>query len=142
MTTISTDLRQTRESAKRIRYEEALPITATNVQDAIAQGLSLSTTVSITPVNFASSPYAPLSTDSYLLVDTSGGAVTINLPAAAARNALPIVVKDKTGNAVANPNTVTPHGAETIDGLANYLIDGAYGAATFIPQTGGYFVGP
>lgn len=142
MTIIATDMRATIESARRIRYEPTLPFTATNVQDAIAQANSLPSAITATPVTFAQSPYTPATSDQILLVNTSGGAVTINMPLAAARAGLDLTIKDDTGNAAANPISVVASGAETTDGLATYPIDSNYGAATFAPQTGGYYIKP
>lgn len=143
MTQVSTDLRQTRESAKRIRFEPAGAITATNVQDAIQQAGSIAGGVIVpTAVTVAMSPYTVLPSDRVLLVNTSAGAVTINMMTAAARNGLDITVKDDTGNAAANPISVVRNGADTIDGLPTYPMDGNYAAARFIPQAGGYYVGP
>lgn len=142
MTIIATDMRNTIESARRIRYEPTLPFTATNVQNAIEQANALQLPQSLTAVTFAMSPYTPTNADSVLLVNTSGGAVTINLQAAAARAGLDLTIKDDTGNAAANPISVVRNGAETIDGLTTYPIDSNYGAATLSPQVGGYFVKP
>lgn len=142
MTTIVTDLRNTIESARRIRYEPTLPFTATNVQNAIEQANVLPRSITPTPVTSAMSPYAVLSTDQILLVNTSVGAVTINMPLSAARLGLDLIIKDDTGNAAANPISVVASGAETTDGLATYPIDSNYGAATFAPQTGGYYIKP
>lgn len=139
---VETDLRQTRESARRLRFEPIAPFTATDVQAAIQQAHTLPVQVVPTAVNFAMSPYAVLAADTLLLVDTSGGAVTINMMAASARASVPLTVKDDTGNSAANPISVVRAGAETIDGLTTYLIDGAFMAATFIPQAGGYAVAP
>lgn len=143
MTTVTTDLRNTIESARRIRYEPTLPITATNVQDAIDQSIVVPPTIHPKSVTFAMSPYPPTNSDSYLAVDTSGGSVTINLQTGAARLGLPLVIKDVTGNAVANPISVVPSGAETVDGLAPYPLDSAFAAVELYPKTaGGYSVAP
>lgn len=142
MTTIITDLRNTIESARRIRYEPTLPFTATTVQDAIVQANALPVLIIPTPVTVAMSPYTPTTTDQILLVNTSAGPVTINMPLAAARSGLDLTIKDDTGNAAANPISVVASGAETMDGLATYPIDSNYGAATFAPQTGGYYIKP
>lgn len=142
MTTIATDLRQTQESARRIRYEPTLPFTATNVQDAIGQANSLPKVIVNTPINFASSPYQVRTTDVVLLVDTSGGQVVIDMLPAAQRSGIDLTIKDDTGNAAANPISVVLSGAETIDGLSPYPMDTNFLAVTFSPQAGGYFVKP
>lgn len=142
MTQIATDLRNTIEEARRFRYEPTLPITATDMQGAIDQAILTPKTITLTPVTLAMSPYTPAALETYLLVDTSAGAVTINLPAAAARNGLPLTIKDGTGNAAANPISVVPNGAETIDGLAPYPIDSNFAAVQLVPKPGvGYAIG-
>lgn len=72
-----------------------------------------------TSVAFGASPYTVLTTDTVLLVDTTGGNVTIQLPALATLSNRLIFVK-----MIAGTNTVTilPNGAETIDGFASYVI--------------------
>lgn len=139
MTVIATDLRNTRESAKRIRFESVSSVTATNVQDAILQVTTLSPIIIPTAVTFVMSPYTPLTTDQILEVDTSGGAVTIQMPLSVTRT-LDLEVKDITGNAAANPISVQRAGGENIDGLTTYPLDSAYAAAKFGPKTGGYYV--
>ncbi len=141
MAIVQTDLRQTIESARRIRFEPMLPVTAVNVQDAINQVSAIAQSIP-TSINFASSPYQVLLSDRVLLVDTSGGAVTINMMAGSTRNGSDLTIKDDTGHAVANPISVVLNGAETVDGLAPYPIDSNFAAVRFVPQAGGYYVAP
>lgn len=136
---VKTDIRVTREAAKRIRFYPTPSFSATNVQDAIVQSASIPSTISPTPVTVGMSPYVPLSTDQLLLVNTSAGPVTIAMPLSATRG-LDLEIKDDTGNAAANNISVTFSGGQTADGLAPYVIDGSYGAVKLGPQTGGYFV--
>lgn len=151
MPIISTDMRNTMESARRVRFEPTTLLPDTNVQDAIedvetqlqaviTQPKGLTETV----VTFAMSPYAPLITDGVLLVDTTGGAVTIQLPLSATRqNAsgfVPLTVKDDKENAGVNAITVQRAGAELIDGIAAYPIDSKSTAVTFLPLAGGWDV--
>lgn len=143
MSIVGTDLRVTIESARRIRFEPVAPLTATNVQTAIQQARSLPPDIpASTAVTFAMSPYTVLATDTTLLVDTVGGAVTINMMAAAARTNLPLTIKDDTGHAAANAISVVMSGAETADNLAPYPIDSNFAAVQFVPQAGGYYVAP
>lgn len=149
MPIIATDLRNTRESARRIRFEPTALLLDTNVQAAIEDvetqlqvAIVLPPGYNPTVVTFAMSPYTPLLTDTVLLVDTTGGAVVIQMPLAATRvNAsgfVPLTVKDDKENADINAISVARAGAELIDGLTAYPIDSKSTAVTFLPVTGGY----
>lgn len=146
MSIVKTDLRVTRERAAQLRYYPSSGITATNVQDAIDETavLAANPTVppSITPtlVNFAMSPYTILPTDYLLLVDTSGGAITLNAGLAALRSKRDVVVKDDSGNAAANPITINSTLPDTIDGANSYVIDSNRQVYRLTPKTGGYTV--
>ena len=140
MVVIRTDVGDTFESARRIRFEPNLPFTATNVQDAIEQGNSFPKTIDPTPVNAGMSPYTPTGQDTILLVDTTAGPVTINLQPGASRNRLELTVKDAAGHAAANPITLQPNGGETIDNLSPYVIDSNFAGVKLGPQAAGYFV--
>jgi hypothetical protein len=63
--------------------------------------------------------------DYYLNVDTSGGAVAVTLHGSPGAGETAFIL-DKTGNAAANPITITPT-AGNIDGGANVLINTNYG---------------
>lgn len=159
MGVVRTDLRETQEAARRIRFEPTASIPQTNIQQAIEQVqtnavvLAAAATVSgnaaagYTPtvVTFAMSPYAPLATDTVLLVDTTGGAVVISMPLSAtrltAKGYVPLTVKDDVGNSDVAAITVNRAGAELLDGLTSYPIDSKYAAVTFMPKAaGGYDV--
>ena len=142
MTTLRTDLGHLRESARRIRFEIVGGIDHTDVQTALQQIALNPPAIVSTPVNAAASPYAVLSTDTYLYVDTGGGPITINLQAQANRAGVPLVIKDVTGHAVANNILLVANGAETTDSDATYLINADFGGVTLNPLTGGYTVAP
>lgn len=146
---VQTDLR-TRPiaAAQNISYDPTAPLTATNVQNAIEQ-VQAEVAVLGTPgynptvVTFAMSPYTPVITDTVLLVDTTGGAVSIQMPLAAARltaaGYVPLIVKDDKGNSQVNAISVLRAGAELIDGLTTYPIDAPYASVNFQPKaSGGY----
>lgn len=85
-----------------------------------------SQTVHYTNVN--SSPYTVLSTDFYLSVDCSAGAITLNFPNAPDPNRI-WVIKDRTGSAVTHNITITtPGGTVTFDGAATYVMKTNYQA--------------
>jgi hypothetical protein len=142
MPLVSTDLRNTRENASRIRFEPTVGIVDTNVQDAIERVATSPQAIVSTAVDFASSPYTVVQADTVLYVDTAGGPVTINLQATASRLGVPIVIKDATGHASTNNISIVPNGAETIDGLATLLIASDFGGYRLNPTTSGYTLAP
>jgi hypothetical protein len=97
-----------------------------------------------TAVNNAASPYAVLEGDYYIGVDTSGGAVTINLQAAAtAAEGKVLIVKDESGDAGASNITVDPNGTEQIDeGGAGtpVTISSNFGSITLITDGSNWFL--
>lgn len=143
MTQIKTDLGNTRESARRIRFEPFGAITSTDVQSAIQQAISLPQLIIQTPVIAGQSPYTVQATDTFLAVDTTAGPVTILMPSGVLRGGIPVTVKDAKGNASVNAISVVPIVGETIDGFTNanpYPMDSNFTAVKFDPQTGGYLV--
>lgn len=85
--------------------------------------------------------YVPVATDSLLLVNRAG-AVAINLPTAATMNGAPLAVKDISGVAHTNNITITPNGAERIEGLATVVINVDYGGYWLYPISGGWILRP
>lgn len=140
MTTIATDMRVTVESAKRIRFEQASGIAATNVQDAITQSAAIPQILS--PTSVSSSPFVPSNGDTVLWVDTTSARI-INLPTGAARGGVPLEVKDITGNGAVNTITINAAGGETVDGLAAWVINIDYGGVKLYPKpSGGWTTAP
>jgi len=79
-----------------------------------------------------STPYIVLPADQYMGVDSSGGAITIQLPNAPTTGRV-FVVKDRAGTSLANPITVTTvGGVVTIDGATTFVINSAFQATNFI----------
>ena len=67
----------------------------------------------------------------------------IQLPTAASRVGVPIVIKDYAGNAASNVATILPNGSELIDGLASLPINSNYGGFKLVPiSTGGWYIDP
>ena len=101
-----------------------------------------------TTVTHAMSPYAPLPTDFYLLVDTTGGAVEIDLPLAATRGGVALTIKDYKGNAAASNITIKPQGGgapETVDNYTNgapLVLQANYDGVKLLPIASGYVVSP
>lgn len=84
-----------------------------------------------------SSSFTAVSGKSYL-VDTSGGAYTVTLPAASL-NAF-IRVKDSTGDADSNNITVATPGAETIDGAASLTITSEFSNTVLVSDGTNWFI--
>lgn len=141
MAIAKTDVRNTVESARRIRFEKVGGIIATDVQTAIEQVATTPPSISSTSVTAAMSPYAVTPTDKVLYVDTSAGPVTIVMPVPALRNGQALTIKDVTGNAAANNITVS---GQTIDGIVspNYKIASDFGGIQLYPRTADYTVAP
>lgn len=76
------------------------------------------------------SGYTATTTDNTILVDASGGAVTITLPAAAGISGRLYTIKktDSSGNNV----VIDPNGAETIDGAATNTFNTQYQSVTVV----------
>lgn len=68
-----------------------------------------------------------------LLVDTSGGAVTLTLPPSADAGG-PITMKKTTSDG--NAATLARAGSDTIDGGTAYAITAQYGSVTLLPDKG------
>lgn len=128
MTQIRTDLRNTRESATKIRSQSFNAITATNVQDALT-GLDAEISGKVPVVGTARFPasaasVAILSTDVEVGIDTTAAAVATPLPSAASwaaanPNGLELTIFDHTGSGAAHNITPSLNGADTwVQGVA------------------------
>jgi hypothetical protein len=97
-----------------------------------------STGANTTYTNVNSSPYVVLSTDVYLSVDSSGGAITIQLPNAATLSRT-LDIKDRTGSAPTHNITVTTvGGAVNIDGATTFVMNTAYQSISVIGNASTY----
>lgn len=87
-------------------------------------------------ITAADSPYTVVAGDNVIFVNTAAGNVVVNLPTAASSRGRYLTVKKRTADA--NTVTVTPNGADTIDGGATSVIPGgARGWNTVIGPTTG-----
>lgn len=95
--------------------------------------------LTVTAVNHAASPYTVLTTDQFLAVDSTAGAVTIKLPNAPTTGRS-IIIKDKTGTATgANAMTITTVGGTvTIDTLTSQTSNTAFQSTTVVFDGTGY----
>jgi fibronectin-binding autotransporter adhesin len=89
--------------------------------------------VKATSVNNAASPYTVLGTDYFIYVDSSGGAVTVTLPAATALAGRTFVIRDAAGSAAVNNITIGGGGTNLVGGgaaAATKVLSAAYSGAT------------
>lgn len=92
--------------------------TGANSLDLSTSGANLLTYTSV-----ATTPYVVLAADEYLSVDSSGGAITVQLPNAPATGRV-FIIKDRTGSAATNNITVTTvGGAVNIDGATTFVMN-------------------
>jgi hypothetical protein len=131
MTTIRTDLGDTRESARRLRVEPTGGITQTNVQKSLEQlDAGKTTKVGTARAPAGGTPIAILTTDTEVEIDTTAAAVSVTLPSAAAwslanPNGLDLTIIDINGHASTHNITPTLNGSDTF----------AYGGVTPVITT-------
>ncbi len=84
------------------------------------------------------SPYTALATDELILCNATGGAITVNLPAAASSSGKTFTIKktDSGTNAV----TIDGNASETIDGGTTYAISTQYEAVTIVCDGSNWFI--
>lgn len=97
-------------------------------------GSSIRTVASKT---FADTPYSA-SVGEDVIVDASGGDVTVNLPAASGNSGQTILVK-KTDSSV-NTVTIDGNGTETIDGNLTLVISNQYDSYELVSDGSGWYV--
>ena len=91
-----------------------------------------------TNVTHAMSPYTVLSTDYFISVDCTGGAVIINLPDAPTQNQQ-FIIKDRLGDSATNNVTVKSlSGVTTIDTESNYVFVDNFESLECLYHTGNY----
>lgn len=95
--------------------------------------LTVSTSPVISYVSVNASPYTASITTEYISCDTSAVAITINLPSAGVVQGETWIIKDRTGQANANPITIQSLvGGKTIDTAANYIINASFGSVRIL----------
>lgn len=106
--------------------------------DAITYILYNTAINTITYTNVNSSPYVVLSTDEYLSVDCSGGAITLQFPNAATTTRV-YIVKDRTGSAATHNITLqSVSGAVNIDGATTFVMNTNFEAVNLIGNSSSY----
>lgn len=92
-----------------------------------------------TSIAYIDSPYVVSSTDSVILCNSSAGAISILLPAAASSNGRTLNIKDK-GSAVSYNITVDANSSETIDGALTQTISVNYDSLTITCDGSNWYV--
>lgn len=111
---------------------------STATADQIIISASADLELTYTAVN--TSPYVVLATDQFLGVDSSGGAIQVNLPNAPATGRV-FNIKDSTGSAAGTNITVTTvGGVVNIDGATTFVLNSAYQAINVIFTGSEYLV--
>lgn len=88
--------------------------------------ISASGTTTLSYADVFTSPYSVISDNEYLSVDSSGGAITVQLPDAPTLGRA-YVIKDRNGSAASNAITVTTAGGATnIDGATSFVMNTNY----------------
>ena len=105
-------------------------ISVTNGAGSITIAATGTTNLNYTNVN--TSPYVVLSTDEYLSVDCSGGAITLEFPNAATSGRT-YIIKDRTGSAATHNITLqSVSGAVNIDGATTFVMNTNYESANLM----------
>ena len=104
---------------------------------ALAGGLSLNRGEAA--VVHSASPYTILVTDCIVPVNTTGGAVTVDLPATAPAAGKVWIVKDEGGDAGTNHVTISAGGTTQIDGGTTATISSNYGVSRIYSNGSQYF---
>lgn len=105
-------------------------ITTSGAGNTVTINASADLEKNYTSVN--TSPYVVLAADEYIGVDSSGGAIQINLPNAPSTGRV-YTIKDSTGSAASfNITVTTVGGSVNIDGATTFVMNTAYQAVNLI----------
>ena len=121
--------------AKDVAFDNtADPLLPTNVQDVLDVVIGeLNRTLGVKDIT---SDYTITYDDGVLLVDSTGGPITLTLPSPAVLPRVQYKIKDSGG--VANSNNIVVAG--TIDGVLNYTLNSAYESITLITDGTSWYI--
>lgn len=108
-------------------------LSITNLLSTIA----ITTGAARTQRSVTASPITIATTDQILNCNISTGSPTCTLPSAASRVGVPLTFKDVGAQFGAHNLTITPAGADTIDGQTSLLLSGNRQAVTLVPFNDG-----
>ena len=97
--------------------------------------------LNVTLITFADNQYVVGLTDSFIGVNSSGGAIVIQLPDAPVEGRT-FIIKDDSGNAATNNITITTvSGIDTIDGLTSFTMNTAFQSTQIMyAGSGAYYI--
>lgn len=93
---------------------------------------TLSTSGFISVLVTKTTTYAITATDSNIMVNTTGGAVTVTLPTAVGVSGQRYTIKDWKGTANSNKITIATTSSQTIDAQTSFIISSIYGEVTLV----------
>ena len=115
-------------------------ISITNASNSITISTTGTTTLTVTPLTHAATPYTVLSTDDFLAITDLVGTFTVKLPNAPSTGKVSII-KDSNGSAASfNIAVTTVGGAVTIDGQTTYTMATNYQSISVIFDGSNYEV--
>lgn len=106
-------------------------IGSTNTYKLADSGLSFVRTA------VSTSPYSVLESDEFVGVDSSGGAITVNLPEISGLSAQKrVYITDEAGTAATNNITIATAGSDTVLGAASLVINQNYSSYSLYSDGG------
>lgn len=123
MTTVKTDLGNTRESARRLRVEPIALITQTNVQKALEQ-ISAGGVSTPDPIIAAADTTTaiPAKTAAVAVQGVAPTATGLTLPAGPSQGGIDLHIYDASTSAVDHAITITPAAGQTVMGQATWVL--------------------
>tara|TARA_R100000458_G_C8177461_1_gene175721 strand:- start:306 stop:737 length:432 start_codon:yes stop_codon:yes gene_type:complete len=86
----------------------------------------------VTEITASDSPYSPSSSDAFVAVDLSGGAVTVQLPTPVGAGGRRLFVKDSKGSCAPGLKITITTAASTIDGASSFELTDSYQSISLI----------
>lgn len=130
----------TMPTGTKITLEDG-PVSGTDAanKDYVDSAISGSGYLPLVTIDSTDSPYSPTLTDHVILVDSSLGSVTINLPASHASGKV-YEVKDKSGDADTGNILIVSADGDLIDSVSTYTVDDPFLSVTVVSDGSNWFM--